>query len=222
MSPSDIVIGFIRRSVHNTRIERVWFDFTQGVGGKWKDFFIELECHHGLDPDNPAHIWLLQFLFLSMINQDVAEWVETWNAHKIQLRGERDQSPREMFLFGMVQDGPRGLLYLQQQEDEAVVDLATYGVDWEAQEDAVLMRHFADNNPQDGMGVNFAPHSAPARMSEVVCDSPDSPLTLEQQEMLVQVIGEAVDMTSRNMTIRRVIWQIGFDLCRDLAETVHV
>lgn len=207
---TDVAIDFACRSVHNTRIERLWFDFTQGIGGKWKEFFIELELHHGLDPDNPAHIWLFQYLFLPIINQDVAEWAEAWNAHKIQLRGERDQSPREMFLFGMVQNGPRGLAYLRQQQDEADIDLATYGVDWEAQEDPILMRHFTNNNPQHGID-NVAP-------AEDICDSPGSPLTREQQQTLQQSLSDIVDVTSRNMTIRRLIWQIGFDMCRDLAQ----
>jgi hypothetical protein len=195
----------------------LWFDFTQGIGQKWKDFFIDLECNHGLDPDNPAHIWLLQFLFLPAINQDVTKWAEVWNAHKIQLWGEWDRSPRDMFLFGMVEDGPRGLAHLLNEEDMDGLDLATYGIDWEAQEDPVLMRHFFDNNPEDRTGNDFTPVTAPARMSEVICDSPGSPLTVEQQQMVQEVINDVVDTTSRNMTIRRLIWQIAFDLCRDLA-----
>ncbi|THH10681.1 hypothetical protein EW146_g8295 [Bondarzewia mesenterica] len=56
------------RSVHNTRIERLWYDITQGFGQKWKNFFLELEHHYGLDPDRPAHIWLLYHLFLATID----------------------------------------------------------------------------------------------------------------------------------------------------------
>ncbi|KAJ7094476.1 hypothetical protein B0H15DRAFT_737069, partial [Mycena belliarum] len=36
------------RSVHNTRIERLWLDWTQGVGLKWYDFFMSLEHNYGL------------------------------------------------------------------------------------------------------------------------------------------------------------------------------
>ncbi|KAH9831803.1 uncharacterized protein C8Q71DRAFT_714853, partial [Rhodofomes roseus] len=38
------------RSVHNTRVERLWYDFTRGVGQKWKNFFLELEHNAGLQP----------------------------------------------------------------------------------------------------------------------------------------------------------------------------
>lgn len=44
------------RSVHNTRIERLWFDVTNGFGYKWKDFFLDLELQCGLNPTFPAHI----------------------------------------------------------------------------------------------------------------------------------------------------------------------
>jgi hypothetical protein len=216
----DPLTNWFYRSVHNTRIERLWFDFTQGVGGKWKDFFIDLENHHGLDPDNPAHIWLLQYLFLAAINEDVADWAKTWNAHKIQLRGERDRSPLDMFIFGMVEDGPRGIAGLMQvdEEDDEDLDLAQYGVDWEGQDDPVLMAHFQANNPEDALPRGaFAPVTAPERLSGVAFDSPNSPLTDHQEETLAAMLGEAIDMSSRSMTIRRVIWQIGFDFCRDLA-----
>ncbi|KAJ7302577.1 hypothetical protein DFH08DRAFT_722877, partial [Mycena albidolilacea] len=38
------------RSVHNTRIERLWYDVTHGFGKKWKVFFLDLETNHGLNP----------------------------------------------------------------------------------------------------------------------------------------------------------------------------
>lgn len=63
------------RSVHNTRIERLWYDVTHGFGEKWKKFFYLLESHHGLNPLAPAHIWLLHHLFLAAINEDAQEWL---------------------------------------------------------------------------------------------------------------------------------------------------
>jgi hypothetical protein len=211
----------LSRGVHNTRIERLWFDFTQGVGAKWKDFFIELESHHGLDPDIPGHIWLLQYLFLAPINEDVADWARTWNAHKIQLWGERNRSPLDMFLFGMVEDGPRGIANLMQVDDTDLddVDLAQYGVDWEGQADPALMDHFYANNPQETTGGAFAPVTTPDRLSGVAFNSPDSPLTQQQVETLSHKLNAVIDVTSRSMTIRRVIWQIAFDLCREMAPT---
>ena len=61
-------------SVHNTRIERLWYDVTNGFGRKWKIFFMDLEAHHGLNPTIPEHIWLLHYLFLPAIQQDAQDW----------------------------------------------------------------------------------------------------------------------------------------------------
>ena len=134
------------RSVHNTRIERLWFDVTCGFGGKWKVFFLDLEHSYGLNPDYPPHIWLVHHLFLHAINQDATEWAETWNAHLIHIRDEPRASPRELFLFGMVRHGPRGIAPIGPQEDE-VDDLSNYGVDWDVLADANLMRHHFEHNP---------------------------------------------------------------------------
>lgn len=114
--------------MHNTRIERIWYDVTHGFGQKWKRFFLELEHHHELDPTRPAHIWLLHFLFLDAINEDAQEWRHAWNSHKLQIKGERERSPRDIFLFGMVQNGPRGIREVAQTVDEQVQDVHEYAL----------------------------------------------------------------------------------------------
>ena len=73
----------LNRSVHNIWIEPLWVDWTSGVGAKWKTFFQGLEIHHGLDSENPAHIWLLHHLFLHIINHEAMEWVNSWNSHVV-------------------------------------------------------------------------------------------------------------------------------------------
>ncbi|KZT33080.1 hypothetical protein SISSUDRAFT_1027978, partial [Sistotremastrum suecicum HHB10207 ss-3] len=40
------------RSVHNTRIERLWYDVTKNFGKKWKNFFKDLEVYEGLHAEN--------------------------------------------------------------------------------------------------------------------------------------------------------------------------
>jgi len=68
---------FLYRSVHNIHIERLWVDFTAGVGAKWKNFFEELEVQSDLDPNLLSHIWLLHYLFLDKLNQDITDWANT-------------------------------------------------------------------------------------------------------------------------------------------------
>ena len=94
------------RSIHNIRIERLWCDVMQGFGAKWKQFFQDLEVHNGLIVDRNTHIWLLQHLFLAAINMDAEEWANTWNNHSLSFCGEHQRSPTDMYMFGMIQNGP--------------------------------------------------------------------------------------------------------------------
>ena len=80
-------------SVHNIRIERLWFDVTKQLGAKWADFFQDLELRHGLDINNPHHIWLLHTLFLEMLNDEIEFFIDNWNNHRLQIRGQRSRSP---------------------------------------------------------------------------------------------------------------------------------
>ncbi|GBE89200.1 hypothetical protein SCP_1502080 [Sparassis crispa] len=136
------------RGVHNTRIERLWVDVTSGYGEKWLVFFCQLEIHWGWDIHNPDHVWLLHHLFLPAINQHALEWAEAWNAHRISMQDSRPRSPRDMFTFGMVQEGPRGLeQFLEPIDDLTGESLDDFGIDWGTYRDDRIMSHFFEHNP---------------------------------------------------------------------------
>lgn len=78
-------LTFFIRSVHNTRIERLWADVTIGVGSTWRQLLTMLEIHHGMDIDNLNHVWLIQHLFLSTINSQLDFWAQSWNQHSISI-----------------------------------------------------------------------------------------------------------------------------------------
>lgn len=209
------------RSVHNTRIERLWYDVTHGFGKKWKDFFIALEATHGLNPSVPEHIWLLHHLFLSAVDQDAQEWAEAWNSHSLQIRGERSRSPRDMFLFSLLQDGPRGVQAHADPIDEQVEDVAAYGVDWDVAANPVLMQHLLQHNPQDQARPNpFNIANGPAALSDVPCEPPDCPFTTEQVQWLDLILSQRVNLDSRSMDSRRAVWIEALSLCSYLAENV--
>ncbi|KAF7323543.1 hypothetical protein MKEN_00574400 [Mycena kentingensis (nom. inval.)] len=203
------------RSVNNTRIERLWYDVTHGFGFKWKTFFIELEAHHGLNPLVPEHIWLLHYLFLPSINADAQEWAQTWNAHPLAVRNDGNDSPRARFLFSMVRDGPRGLEYVQEPPEEEVTDPEMYGVDWEAMEDPQLMRHYLENNLEDSEDSNPFTFT-PEKLSHVPCDPPDCPLTPEELDYFDRELAASVDLSSRSMAVRKLIWSEAFRICSDM------
>ncbi|KAF8607074.1 hypothetical protein BDV93DRAFT_436304 [Ceratobasidium sp. AG-I] len=118
------------RSVHNTRIERLWYDVTEGFGWKWKTFFHDLEVHYSLCPTSPVHLWLLHYLFLDSVNSDAQEWMEAWNAHTMSLQDQPNRSPRDLWFFGMIEKGPRGLDSLIESEQPMdSQEIEAFGVD---------------------------------------------------------------------------------------------
>ncbi|KAJ6620109.1 hypothetical protein B0H10DRAFT_2163679 [Mycena sp. CBHHK59/15] len=192
------------RSVNNTRIERLWYDVTHEFGYKWKHF----------NPTGPEHIWLLHHLFLHCIDEDAQEWAEAWNRHDLQICGERTRSPHDMFFFSQLNDGPRGLERMAAPLDEEVPDPTTYGIDWEVVDDPTLMHHHLMQNPQEWENNNpFAP--SVQDLSEVPCEPPDSPFTPAQIAHLDREIAAAVDLTSRSMNIRKLVWKEAFRICNE-------
>ena len=208
------------RSVHNSRIERIWYDVTEGFGGKWKDFFTDLEANEGLDLNNSAHIWLLHHLFLDDINGDALAWAETWNNHKLQIRGESQQTPQEMFFFSMIEDGPHGLNGPRQNRDgdqeglEEAGDISFYGVDWEDMDNEVLMEHHNQHNP---IRLDNPFSTAPATLSEVVCTPPDCPLPAESITQLDHYLTRFANVDSRSMLVRRTVWREALHICSQIS-----
>ncbi|KAJ7433339.1 hypothetical protein B0H11DRAFT_1759136 [Mycena galericulata] len=211
------------RSVHNTRIERLWYDVTHGFGKKWKVFFLDLETNHGLNPTRPGHIWLLHHLFLASVNRDAQDWAEAWNSHQLTVRRHRERSPRDLFTFGMLREGPRGISSFLAPQDDDIEDINEYGIDWEVTGEPELMAHLLENNPDERVDIGddpFAAASTPANLSEVLCEPPGCPFTLEQLARLDQRLHASVDIFSRNMNVRRLVWQAALSIARDIQQGV--
>ncbi|RPD56394.1 hypothetical protein L226DRAFT_443977, partial [Lentinus tigrinus ALCF2SS1-7] len=207
-----------RRSVHNTRIERLWYDVTNGFGQKWKNFFYELEMHCHLNPDNPWHIWLLHFLFIGAIQEDAQKWVSMWNNHTMQIHGARNRSPRDMFFFSCFEDGLRGLVP-QPLCDEPVDDIAQYGVDWEVNNNPALMDHLLAHNPQEWDAENpFHPaaYSGPPQFSYVECETPGCPFYEHELQELHMRLARSIDLQSKHMMVRRMVWEKAFEICGEI------
>jgi hypothetical protein len=219
------------RSVHNTRIERLWYDFTQGVGLKWKMFFIDLEEYDSLDVDNPAHIQLLHWLYLESINYDLKKWVDGWNLHILSLRDEPNRSPTDIFYLGMFEYGPRGIHHLIPNDTATTYDprdenpeLSEFGVDWPTIEDPTLLHHFHENNPDHSdnsdpaTGLQFGSSQQPARLNEVVCEVGDNMFSIELTTELQEGLSSDpnIDLTSRDMAMRYLFWRKALDICQSL------
>jgi hypothetical protein len=210
MSPhSCYILPFeaYHRSTHNIRIERLWFDVTQGVGSKWKSFFLELELNHHLVRHYPTHIWLLHWLFFDSINEDIQEWAEAWNHHRISRRGQVDRSPRDLFIFSIIEDGVRGMA---ERVDEDVVNPDTYGVDWEAFDNSAIRTHLENADLEEEAGLED-----PLDEEDEPCNSP---FTEDVVHELEERLSGVVNMSTRNMTIRRLVWDAALNICRNLEQ----
>ena len=145
LSLGDVVTLIIHRSVHNVRIERLWVDVTAQVGATWSDYFTALELRYGLDINNPNHIWLLHHLFLGALNAILAFFAESWNEHRIQIRGGPNRSPADMFGFDQLVHGVRGD-QLPHYDEMTKDDLKVLGIDWAALRDERLLTLQQHNN----------------------------------------------------------------------------
>ena len=82
----------------------------------------------------------------------------------MEIRGQGNQSPRDMFTFGMIQDNLQGIqqLIAPEEEEQKLVDFVSYGVDWDVNDDPVLMAHLLYHNPQDFSTYDlFGPSTTP-------------------------------------------------------------
>ena len=175
---------------------------TLGFGGKWKLFFQGLECHDGLDPDLDAHIWLLHYLFLDIINQDAIEWAEAWNNHILAQRRARHASPRDMFFFGMLEQGVRGF-----DLGDSIEDVESYGIDWNDFDDPQIRTHHVAENPDPSYADNNPFLSQlPTHLNHVEVSIPDAPLSMEQIALLRNYLESLPFYNSRNMDDYRLLW----------------
>lgn len=201
------------------RIERLWWDFTVGLGSKWHEFFESLEVHDRLDINNDAHMWLLHFLFLDALNQEITVWANGWNTHVMSLRDQRNQSPASLFYFGCITKGLRGKHPSSETvPDEPVDDPEAYGIDWEVLQDQHLRQHHnwhnQDDVAQDGLLDQPLDHT---RFSQVEVPGYDCPLSPDQILQLRDALLLLGHLDTHDMNIRRLMWQVAFHVCTAMA-----
>ncbi|KAF5337056.1 hypothetical protein D9611_002909 [Ephemerocybe angulata] len=193
------------KSVHNVRIERLWVDYHAGHTQPWYLLFHDLELSHGLNHENNNHLWLLHHLFLGAMNAAAQQWVAAWNSHRI--RTQRSRTPEDIFFFGLVELGCRGIGDLPiRNEDNDIVDYQEFGVDWTFINHTASMERFYERHPEERqVPVNqFSRHETePHPLNEVLCDAPHCPFP----PGLVEAIDHALhqefgdELLSTTMTI---------------------
>ena len=94
------------RSVHNTRIERLWRDVYQAVLSMFYDLFMSMESDGILDPDSDNDLFCLHAVYHPIINKMLERFSNSWVHHKI--RTAENKSPLQLFIMGMQQIGREG------------------------------------------------------------------------------------------------------------------
>lgn len=88
------------KSVHNSRIERLWRDVFAAVLSVYYDLFNIMECDRILDPDD-IHIFCLHYVYLDRINATLKQFEDAYNNHK--LRTACNKTPVQLFVMGLQQ-----------------------------------------------------------------------------------------------------------------------
>ena len=83
------------KSVHNSRIERLWRDVYTSVSSSFVSVFNELENIGALNPDNEVDMFCLHYVFIPRINSSLLEFQSAWNQHP--LSTENNLSPLQLY-----------------------------------------------------------------------------------------------------------------------------
>ncbi|KAI9142597.1 hypothetical protein BKA69DRAFT_1027468 [Paraphysoderma sedebokerense] len=96
-------------SEDNHRIEKIWREVQKVVGSVYQDIFSQLEQDFGLNVNNQLHLFALHYVYLPRLKQDLEHFRRHWNRHGIIT--ERYQTPRQLFMIGMMQRGFNGVYF---------------------------------------------------------------------------------------------------------------
>lgn len=109
-------------SVHNQRIERLWRDVNRVVVSRFLNIFLYLERNNVFNPSSEIHLFVLQLVYLDLVNEALRQFTIEWNNHPIST--ESNFSPRQLWVRGMVAQSNITSTAVQD-----VVNLTNYGIE---------------------------------------------------------------------------------------------
>ncbi|XP_064641732.1 uncharacterized protein LOC135496373 [Lineus longissimus] len=118
------------RSVHNSRIERLWRDVYTIVVSTFYQLFSHMEDEGILDCENSVDLFCLHHIYCPRLNETLARFTEVWNSHKI--RTERNMTPRQLFIKGLSTLGGPDLIAREYFEELNQTEILHFGLDPDA------------------------------------------------------------------------------------------
>lgn len=91
------------RSVHNSRIERLWRDMFRGCTILYYNLFYLMEEDGVLDPDDMVDLFCLHYVYSKQINRSLRYFMNAWNRHPMET--EHGLSPEQLWVVGLSQYG---------------------------------------------------------------------------------------------------------------------
>ncbi|KAJ5742258.1 hypothetical protein N7533_003749 [Penicillium manginii] len=153
------------RSVQNQRIESWWGQLTSSMNFVWRELFIWLQDQGHFQATIPDQIALLA-VYMPSIKDTCAEFVLTWNSHRIRKQKGRPYSvpgkPWMNYYYpGQDTDG-QDIKDYQHTLDPAMLSAMRYDVDgWDA--DEYLPRHTMEWRHTQLLQMQFDPERPPVR-----------------------------------------------------------
>ena len=109
-------------SVHNQRIKRLWRDVNRVIVSRFLNIFLYLESNNVFVPSNETHLYVLQMVYVDLVNLALKEFSDQWNSHP--LSTETNYSPQQLWVAGMVSQSNSRSTAVQD-----VVNLTNYGIE---------------------------------------------------------------------------------------------
>ena len=143
------------KSVHNTRIERLWRDCREKVSDKYISIFDSMERYGILDVDNDINLFALHFVFLPRIRRDLEIWKNAHNSHPV--RTEKNKTPLQLWLCGSITNqhssssAMRNIFSLRSEDRTEAINSFMHNQSWAEPLDIahVLSRITAPLSPQE-------------------------------------------------------------------------
>jgi hypothetical protein len=112
-----------------------------------------------------------------------------------------------MFTDGILEREVPGIAEWIEAQEENMGDLHDYGVDFAGMDDATLINHLQEREP------NAFGDQVPNNFNEIACEPPDCPLMPALVTELDATLLQEFNMRATNMELKKLKWDRALQIC---------